>query len=114
MLELLPLSICSCKRSVKTELSTCTSPRVAVHALSTHLTTRNQLAACILCCYAGSEDNTVRLWSAATASCLQVIEHPGCVWAVTFTPQGDLVSGCSDAVARVWSTDPSRQVHASI
>jgi phospholipase A-2-activating protein len=59
----------------------------------------------------GSEDNTVRLWSSAGA-CLQVLDHPGCVWAVAFTPAGDLVSGCSDAVGRVWSSSQERQVRA--
>lgn len=32
----------------------------------------------------------------------------GCVWAVAFLSDGDLVTACSDGVARVWSTDPSR------
>jgi WD40 repeat protein len=59
--------------------------------------------------HAGSEDNTVRLWD-ASGSCLATIEHPGCVWAVAFTPAGDLVSGCSDAVARIWSAAAERQV----
>jgi WD40 repeat protein len=58
---------------------------------------------------AGSEDNTVRLWNAG-GSCLQVIDHPGCVWSVAFTQRGELVSGCSDAVGRVWSNDPARKV----
>jgi WD40 repeat protein len=58
---------------------------------------------------AGSEDNTVRLWNAG-GSCLQVIDHPGCVWSVAFTQRGELVSGCSDAVGRVWSNDPERKV----
>jgi phospholipase A-2-activating protein len=51
----------------------------------------------------------VRLWNAGGA-CLQTIEHPGCVWAVSFTAKGELVSGCSDAVGRVWSSDPERKV----
>lgn len=57
----------------------------------------------------GSEDNTVRLWNAG-GSCLQVLEHPGCVWSVAFTQRGELASGCSDAVGRVWSNDPQRKV----
>lgn len=32
------------------------------------------------------------------------------MWSVAFTPRGELVSGCSDAVGRVWSNDPTRQV----
>jgi WD40 repeat protein len=51
----------------------------------------------------------VRLWDAG-GSCLATIEHPGCVWAVAFTSAGDLVSGCSDAVGRVWSASAERQV----
>ncbi|GIL93050.1 hypothetical protein Vretifemale_20531 [Volvox reticuliferus] len=53
----------------------------------------------------GSEDNTVRLWR-PSGECVQVLEHPGNIWAVDFTPLGDLVTGCSDAVARVWTARP--------
>jgi hypothetical protein len=67
----------------------------------------------LLLLLAGSEDNTVRLWD-ASGSCLATIEHPGCVWAVAFTPAGDLVSGCSDAVARVWSAAAERQVRLGL
>lgn len=49
-----------------------------------------------------SEDNTVRVWR-GDGTCLQTLEHPTCAWAVAFLPSGDLVSGCGDAVARVWS-----------
>jgi WD40 repeat protein len=63
---------------------------------------------------AGSEDNTVRLWSAGSGAALQVLPHPGCVWAVAFTALGDLVTGCSDAVARVWSSTAERQVTAGL
>jgi hypothetical protein len=55
----------------------------------------------------------VRLWR-ASGEPLQFIEHPGCVWAVGFTggaaAEPDLVSGCADAAARVWTTAPARQV----
>ena len=40
---------------------------------------------------------------------MQTIEHPGNLWDVAFLPGGDVVSACSDHVARVWSADPSRQ-----
>ncbi|GLI62315.1 hypothetical protein VaNZ11_004922, partial [Volvox africanus] len=53
----------------------------------------------------GSEDNTVRVWR-PSGECVQVLEHPGNIWAVDFTPLGDLVTGCSDAVARVWTARP--------
>lgn len=61
---------------------------------------------------AGSEDNTVKLWR-PDGSCLQTLPHPGCVWGVAFTPGGDVVSACSDAVARVWSAEADRQVWCS-
>lgn len=64
---------------------------------------------CLLHSHLGSEDNTVRLWR-ASGECLQTIEHPGCVWDVTFLDNGDVVSACSDAVARVWTTAADRQV----
>ena len=54
-----------------------------------------------------SEDNTVRLWH-ADGNCLQVIEHPGCVWDVAFLPGGDLVTACSDYAVRVWTGDSHR------
>ena len=54
-----------------------------------------------------SEDNTARLWH-ADGSCLQVIEHPGCVWDVAFTANGDLVTACSDYVARIWTRNSNQ------
>ena len=61
----------------------------------------------------GSEDTTVRIWN-LDGTCLQVIEHPGCVWGTCFLPNGDLVTACSDGVARVWSQDGSRQAPADV
>ena len=61
----------------------------------------------------GSEDNTLRIWR-ATGECLQVLEHPGCIWDATFLPSGDIASACSDAVARVWSSEDSRQVRSAL
>ncbi|KAI8101246.1 hypothetical protein M9435_001354 [Picochlorum sp. BPE23] len=55
----------------------------------------------------GSEDNTVRIWN-LSGECVQVIQHPGCVWAVSFLPNGDLVTACSDGIGRIWSRDSSR------
>jgi WD40 repeat protein len=40
--------------------------------------------------------------------CIQSIEHPGCVWDVNFLPNGDLVTACSDGVARVWTREKQR------
>ena len=61
----------------------------------------------------GSEDNTARVWS-IDGSCKQVIRHPGCVWAVAFLPNGDLVTGCADGAVRVWSTDGGRVADADV
>lgn len=54
----------------------------------------------------GSEDRYTKLWRDAT--CVQSIEHPGCVWDVKFLPNGDLVTACSDGVIRIWTTDADR------
>eukprot|EP00891_Asterochloris_glomerata_P008960 jgi/Astpho2/8960/Aster-02638 len=58
-----------------------------------------------------SEDNTVKLWQ-ADGQCLQTIEHPACVFAVAFMPNGDLVTACSDGVARIFSKASERQAPA--
>ena len=56
----------------------------------------------------GAEDNTARVWG-MDGQCVQVIEHPGCVWATTFLPNGDVVTACADGVARVWSRGEERR-----
>mmetsp|Transcript_16702 Transcript_16702/g.36120 ORF Transcript_16702/g.36120 Transcript_16702/m.36120 type:complete len:835 (+) Transcript_16702:62-2566(+) len=61
----------------------------------------------------GSEDNTVRIWQ-ASGQCVQTIKHPGCIWDVAFTLDGDLVTGCSDSVARVWSKQAQRKADAEV
>jgi hypothetical protein len=42
------------------------------------------------------------------------MEHPGCVWAVAFlkgaAAEPDIVTGCADAAARVWTAAVERQV----
>ena len=35
--------------------------------------------------------------------CLQVLDHPGCVWDIAYLSNGDLVTGCGDGVVRVWT-----------
>ena len=59
-----------------------------------------------------SEDNTARLWR-PDGTCLQPIEHPGCVWDVAFLPNGDLVTACSDYVARIWTRAGDRRADTS-
>lgn len=34
---------------------------------------------------------------------------PGCVWDVAFLASNELVTGCADYVARVWTADAARQ-----
>ncbi|CAL8462941.1 g2475 [Coccomyxa elongata] len=58
-----------------------------------------------------SEDNTARLWR-PDGTPLQSIEHPGCVWDVGFLPNGDLVTGCADYAARIWTASPDRAAPA--
>ncbi|KAL2609949.1 hypothetical protein R1flu_028522 [Riccia fluitans] len=54
----------------------------------------------------GSEDRYAKLWKGG--ECVQSIPHPGCVWDVKFLPNGDLVTACSDGVARIWTCDSNR------
>eukprot|EP01023_Acetabularia_acetabulum_P006331 TRINITY_DN12645_c0_g1_i7.p1 TRINITY_DN12645_c0_g1~~TRINITY_DN12645_c0_g1_i7.p1 ORF type:complete len:643 (+),score=127.84 TRINITY_DN12645_c0_g1_i7:2-1930(+) len=56
----------------------------------------------------GSEDNSVKIWR-QSGECLQTIEQPGCSWSVKFlSGNEDLVTGCADAVCRIWTADGSR------
>jgi len=59
----------------------------------------------------GADDNTARVWG-VDGRCIQVLEHPGCVWAVAFLPNGDLVTACADGVARVWTSSEERKSSA--
>ncbi|KAI2463908.1 PFU-domain-containing protein [Annulohypoxylon bovei var. microspora] len=54
------------------------------------------------------EDRTVRVWRGS--DCLQTITHPAIsVWAVSVcSASGDIVSGASDGVVRVFSRSPER------
>lgn len=52
----------------------------------------------------GAADNTVMLWDLDTGVCLEELEHPECVAAVAFSPDGGrLVVGCDDAVLYVYA-----------
>lgn len=58
----------------------------------------------------GGEDNAVRVSKLITGSSQglqrgQVIMHPGTVWSVAVGPGDDIVSACSDGVARVFTCD---------
>ncbi|GJP80940.1 hypothetical protein CLOP_g11135 [Closterium sp. NIES-67] len=54
----------------------------------------------------GSEDATARVWR--DGECMQVLEHPSCVWAVAFLPSGDLITASADGAIRIWTRDSAR------
>ncbi|CDO73615.1 hypothetical protein BN946_scf185014.g85 [Trametes cinnabarina] len=75
----------------------------------------------------GGEDRTVRIWRGQLSlplfpaghiltslpntegECAQTLVHPGIsVWTVSTMPNGDIVTGCSDGVVRVFSTEEQR------
>ncbi|WPH05108.1 PFU-domain-containing protein [Acrodontium crateriforme] len=60
-----------------------------------------------------SEDRTVRVWR--DGRCIQTITHPAIsIWAVAVCPEsGDIVSGASDNIIRIFSRDPERQADAA-
>lgn len=54
----------------------------------------------------GSEDRTLKVWR--NEECIDTIMHRGSVWCVDTLPNGDIVTGCSDGIARIWTRDSSR------
>eukprot|EP00761_Pharyngomonas_kirbyi_P003207 gb/GECH01003211.1/.p1 GENE.gb/GECH01003211.1/~~gb/GECH01003211.1/.p1 ORF type:complete len:777 (+),score=196.18 gb/GECH01003211.1/:1-2331(+) len=58
-----------------------------------------------------SEDKTVKIFK--DGQCTQTIPHPGNVWDVKPLPNGDIVTGCSDYIARIWSRTTERQASQS-
>ncbi|KAJ4965719.1 hypothetical protein NE237_017568 [Protea cynaroides] len=54
----------------------------------------------------GSEDCSAKIWKDGT--CVQSIEHPGCVWDAKFLKNGDIVTACSDGVVRIWTGNNNR------
>jgi len=50
----------------------------------------------------GDDGRTLRLQT------VQTVTHPGSVWSVALSDSGDLITGCSDGVARLFTRDPSR------
>ncbi|XP_002074268.2 phospholipase A-2-activating protein [Drosophila willistoni] len=59
------------------------------------------------------EDSTLRMWNVITGKELGApILHPAIsVWSVTCLQNGDIVTGCSDGIVRVFSQDPARQAN---
>jgi phospholipase A-2-activating protein len=57
----------------------------------------------------GSEDNTIRMWSTARGALGDSITLPAqSVWSVFCTDNGDIISGSSDAVVRVFTNNSDR------
>lgn len=60
----------------------------------------------------GGEDNAMRVvvfdTVAGQPACTQTVMHPGTVWCAAMAANGDIVTGCSDGVARVFTADPAR------
>jgi WD40 repeat protein len=61
-----------------------------------------------------SEDRTVRIWR--DGQCIQTITHPAIsLWTVAACPEtGDIASGSSDKIIRIFSRDPERQADAEV
>ncbi|EGG22116.1 hypothetical protein DFA_02006 [Cavenderia fasciculata] len=53
-----------------------------------------------------SEDRSLRIW--ADGECVQNIAHPSGIWSLAVSINGDIVTACSDGVARVWTRNESR------
>ncbi|MCJ1252135.1 hypothetical protein MMC30_009373 [Trapelia coarctata] len=60
------------------------------------------------------EDRTVRVWR--SSECIQTITHPAIsVWGVAVCSEtGDIVSGASDRIVRVFSRSPDRQAEPQV
>jgi phospholipase A-2-activating protein len=61
-----------------------------------------------------SEDRTVKIWR--NGQSIQTITHPALsIWSVAACPEtGDIVSGASDSMIRIFSRDPERQADAQV
>ena len=61
------------------------------------------------------EDKSLRIWNYEKTSPIETTRHPAMsVWAVTVLPNGDIATGSSDGVVRVFSRDPERKAPADI
>ena len=61
------------------------------------------------------EDKSLRVWSYEDTVPKETIRHPAIsVWAVTVLSSGDIVTGSSDGVIRVFSKDPDRKAPADV
>ena len=55
-----------------------------------------------------SEDRTVKVWSSEKSECTQVLTHPSTIWASSGLVNGDIVAGCADGNAYVWTRSAER------
>ena len=59
------------------------------------------------------EDRTVKIWQ--DTSCIQTITLPTVsVWSVAACPNGDIIAGSSDKMARIFTADPDRVADAAV
>lgn len=57
----------------------------------------------------GSEDNTIRLWSISKGALGESLTLPcQSIWSVACMDNGDIITGSSDGLVRVFTKDPSR------
>lgn len=62
----------------------------------------------------GSEDSSIRLWSMTNGAQGELTLPAQSVWGVAFLANGDIVTGSSDAVVRVFSSNPARMGDESV
>jgi phospholipase A-2-activating protein len=58
----------------------------------------------------GGDDCTVKVWR--EGSCIQTIQMPKTVWAITHNKFGDIIVGCEDKTVRIFTRDQARQDHS--
>ena len=55
----------------------------------------------------GGDDCTVKVWR--EGSCIQTIQMPKTVWAITHNKFGDIIVGCEDKTVRIFTRAQARQ-----
>lgn len=66
-------------------------------------------------CVTGSEDSTIRMWSKEAGQLGEPIRLPAeSVWTVACLRNGDIVTGTSDGVVRVFTMDKTRQASDAV
>ncbi|KAK0410128.1 hypothetical protein QR680_004962 [Steinernema hermaphroditum] len=64
----------------------------------------------------GSDDNTIKVWSASQAKCLHTLTgHIGGVWSSQVSSDGKvLISGSTDRTVKVWCMETGRLLHSLV